>query len=63
MILGQMDTWVMEEVGWWFIKDIGVLCSRSKQLPRATTLPGSGMGLSLKFTYLSAGSLVLYKGL
>jgi hypothetical protein len=21
---GQMDTWVMEEMGWWFIKDIGV---------------------------------------
>jgi hypothetical protein len=33
------------------------LCSRSKQLPRATTLPRYGTGLRLKFIYFSAGSL------
>jgi hypothetical protein len=32
-------------------------------LIRATTLPWDGAGLSLKFICLSAGSLILYKGL
>jgi hypothetical protein len=34
-----------------------------EQVTRATTLPRYGMGLSLKFIYFSAGSLILYKGL
>jgi hypothetical protein len=42
--------------------DIVYKCSPN-QLTRATTLPRNGTGLSLKFICLSAGSLVLYKGL
>jgi hypothetical protein len=38
------------------------LCSRSEQLTRATTLPRYGMGLSLKFICLSAGSLTTIYG-
>jgi hypothetical protein len=34
-----------------------------EQFTRATTLPRYGTGLSLKFIYFSAGSLILYKGL
>jgi hypothetical protein len=44
-------------------KALVFLCSRSKQLTRATTLPQYGTGPSLKSVYLSAGSLILYKGL
>jgi hypothetical protein len=38
-------------------KSLVVLCSRSEQLTRATTLPWNRMGFSPKFTCLSAGSL------
>jgi hypothetical protein len=48
---------------WWFYKEkaLVVLCSRSEQLTRATTLPQYGTGPSLKFICLSAGSFALYK--
>jgi hypothetical protein len=44
-------------------KTLVFLCSRSEQLTRATTLPCYGMGLIPKFVCISAGSLILYKGL
>jgi hypothetical protein len=46
-----------------FLKRALCISVRQTNYPRATTLPWNGMGLSLKFIYFSAGSLVLYKGL
>jgi hypothetical protein len=55
---GTNGTWGMEERSWWFWKKALVfLCSRSKQLTRATTLPRYGTGPSLKSVCFSAGSL------
>jgi hypothetical protein len=49
----------MEERSWWFQKKALVfLCSRSKQLTRATTLTRYGTGPSLKSVCFSAGSLI-----
>jgi hypothetical protein len=51
-------TWVMESKELVVLeKALVFLCSRSKQLNRATTLPRYGTGLSLKFICFSAGSL------
>jgi hypothetical protein len=46
-----------------FLKKGTVYKCSPNQLPRATTLPWNGTGLSLKFIRFSAGSLVLYKAL
>jgi hypothetical protein len=62
--------YVLEKWSWtWELKELviyksGIVykCSPN-QLTRATTLPRYGMGLSLKFIYRCAGSLILYKGL
>jgi hypothetical protein len=51
-----------EGVGGFLKKGIVYKCSPN-QLPRTTTLPWNGTGLSWKFVRFSAGSLVLYKGL
>jgi hypothetical protein len=51
-----------EGVGGFRKNGIVYKCSPN-QLPRATTLPRYGTGLSLKFICFSAGSLTLCKGL
>jgi hypothetical protein len=59
----QMELELEEKEVVVLIKTLVVLCSRSEQLTRATTLPQYGMGLSPKSGCFSAGSIILYNGL
>jgi hypothetical protein len=63
MIFGQ-EKMILEDKGvGGFQMTLVITRYPPEQLTRATTLPQYGMGLSLKFVCLSAGSLALYKGL